>query len=248
MAVTHMTPRGSGYTTAVNKAPAFSAGVVGYTGFRGTAALPAYAFEEDPDTGVYSNAADNLSFAAGGVEYMRLKSTPTFGSVTSTSATADLYGFQTKPNQGATTTGSVKGAEISPRIAGTFGAAGLTGLTVSPILKGTSGAGTVTDLRGIEITFTDENTAGRTITNQPAMIRMWHQLAGHTFTNGGPVGISMELHGGGTPWGFAFKFADDSGTGLADLASGVTTVNGAIKVQIGSTTGYIPTYQTYTPA
>ena len=66
MAVTHMTPRGSGYTTAVNKAPAFSAGVVGYTGFRGTAALPAYSFEEDPDTGVYSSAANNLDLSAAG--------------------------------------------------------------------------------------------------------------------------------------------------------------------------------------
>lgn len=43
----------------------------------------------------------------------------------------------------------------------------------------------------------------------------------------------------------ALKLVDDSEN--ADLASGVATVNGVIKVVIGSTVAYIPTYASYTP-
>jgi len=221
--------------------------VVGYTGFRGTAALPAIYWEEDPDTGVYSAAANQLSFSAGGVQYMNIKATPTFGSITATNTTGNTIGFQTKPSQGATSTGSVIGAEIQPRVANTFGAGAVIGMNVSAIVKGGNGtSGNVTDLRGIEVELSDDNpdTSTRTITTS-TLLRLRHQLSGaHTTTND-PVGIEFVTKGGGTGWGFAMKFADDSGAGLADLASSVTTVNGVIVVQIGSTTGYIPTYQTY---
>lgn len=44
------------------------------------------------------------------------------------------------------------------------------------------------------------------------------------------------------------KFADDSGAACADLASAVGTLNGAIKVKIGSAVAYLATYAGYTPA
>ena len=183
--------------------------------------------------------ADFVALLVGNVEKMRW-------STNKTTATGDNLGFQSKIPQTVTTTGEVYGAQISPRLNSAIGALSLIGMSVDPILKGST-TGTVTNLRGLQVTLTDDNSAGRTITNQPAMIRLWHQLAAHTFTNGNPVGISMEA-AGGIGWGFAMKFADDSGSGLADLASATATINGVIKVQIGSTTGYIPTYATYTPS
>jgi hypothetical protein len=146
-----MATRGSGYNANVDAIPAVKIGVVGYTGFRGTAALPAIYWEEDPDTGVYSNAANNLSFAAGGVEYMRIKATPTLGSITSTAASGDMTGFQTKPNQNATTTGNVVGIDVSPRIQSGFGLGAMTAILAYPTLKG-SGAGTITgDIAALEL-------------------------------------------------------------------------------------------------
>lgn len=44
------------------------------------------------------------------------------------------------------------------------------------------------------------------------------------------------------------KFADDGASTCADLASAVATVNGVVKVKIGSTTAYIPTYEAFTAA
>ena len=184
-------------------------------------------------------AASFVALLIGGVEKMRW-------STNKVTSTGDNIGFQSKIPQTVTTTGEVYGAQISPRLNSAVGAGSLIGMSVDPILKGST-TGTVTNLRGLQITMTDDNSAGRTITNQPAMIRLWHQLAAHTFTNGNPVGIHFDT-AGGVAWGFAMKLADDSGTGLADLASATATINGVIKVQIGSTTGYIPTYATYTPS
>ena len=75
MATSHMDNRGAGYANTKANAPAFYSGVVGATGFRGTAALPTFSFEEDPDTGVWSQAANTLSLSAGGTEIARLAST-----------------------------------------------------------------------------------------------------------------------------------------------------------------------------
>lgn len=160
-------------------------------------------------------------------------------------ATGDSIGFQSKPSQGATTTGEVYGGQVSPRVASTFGAGSLIGMSVDPVIQGSTG--TITALRGLQVTMTDNtpSPATRTIT-RATMIRLWHQMEAHTFTNG-VIGIDWEA-AGGRAWTFAMRFADDSGTGLADLASATATVNGVIKVQIGSTTGYIATYASYTPS
>lgn len=58
--------RGSGYGKTVSRYTGFYVGRVGYTGYRGTAALPPFSFEEDPNTGVYSASADSLNISAGG--------------------------------------------------------------------------------------------------------------------------------------------------------------------------------------
>ncbi len=56
-----------------------------WKGLNGTAALPAYTFDEDQDTGMFRKAADELGFAVGGVEVM---------SVTPSGITQDELAFQ----------------------------------------------------------------------------------------------------------------------------------------------------------
>jgi hypothetical protein len=68
-----------------------------------------------------------------------------------TQTSGDTIGFQTTPNQAATTSGEVYGAQFKPRVANTFDALACTGVGIDSELKG-SGAGALTDdLRGINM-------------------------------------------------------------------------------------------------
>ncbi len=73
MATSHIV-RGSGYSGSKGNFSSIYAGVVGSTGFRGTAALPTFSYEEDPDTGMFSQAANTISLTAGGTEIVRVNS------------------------------------------------------------------------------------------------------------------------------------------------------------------------------
>jgi hypothetical protein len=62
----------------------------------------------------------------------------------------DTIGFQATPNQAATTTGEVFGAQLKPRIAANFSAATVNGLGIDSELKSGTGA-LSSDLRGINL-------------------------------------------------------------------------------------------------
>jgi hypothetical protein len=70
----------------------------------GTAALPAYAFEGDPDCGMYRWGVNTLGFAVGGAETMTLDATDAFFAprlrAPNGSAGAPSYSFTNDPNTG----------------------------------------------------------------------------------------------------------------------------------------------------
>ena len=81
-------------------------------------------------------------------------------------------GFQSKPAQNATSTGSVIGGEISPRVNNTFGIGNVIGLHVDTYLKGTS-SGTVTgDVRGLQIEMVTDDAGTRTIDGNVSGLRI----------------------------------------------------------------------------
>ena len=66
----------------------------------GTAAAPAIAFATDKNTGIYSPGADQVSFATGGTERLRVDSTGQIEAVSLGTAAAPTYSFTTDPNTG----------------------------------------------------------------------------------------------------------------------------------------------------
>jgi hypothetical protein len=66
----------------------------------GTAAAPAIAPESDPNTGIYSSGADQLSIATNGTERLRVDSTGQIEAVSLGSAAAPTFSFTGDPNTG----------------------------------------------------------------------------------------------------------------------------------------------------
>lgn len=85
--------------------------------------------------------------------------------------TGDATGFQSKPGQSATTTGNLKGGEISPRFQDGFTANTIIGLHVDIDLKGTTAVTTDGDVRGMEIELVTSNSGTRTISGYVTGIR-----------------------------------------------------------------------------
>ncbi len=160
---------------------------------------------------------------------------------------ASIIGMQSKPRAGVVMTDNIYGAEYEPGINEGFAAKGVIGVAARPTIKASvaSPGGNLTgEIIAFEANVGTDSPSTRTITGPVSCLRAYNNLYG-TITNGVFI-IVADVHGGTVAWtGFA-KLPDDSGN-LADLASAVTTVNGVIKVKIGTTTGYIPTYATYTP-
>ena len=86
-------------------------------------------------------------------------------------STGDSTGFQSKPGQSVTTTGNLKGGEISPRFQDGFTANTIIGLHVDIDLKGTTAVTTDGDVRGMEIELVTSNSGTRTISGYVTGIR-----------------------------------------------------------------------------
>ena len=86
----------------------------------GTAAAPGIAFENDPNTGIYSPGADTLAFVEGGVEAMRITSAGLVGiGTTSPSTTLDCKGNITLGSQNASAANVQPTTGSGTNIAGT---------------------------------------------------------------------------------------------------------------------------------
>ena len=159
-------------------------------------------------------------------------------------ASESIIGFQCKPRAGNTRTASIYGAEMEPGLNDTFGGTSLIGFASRPILEGTTGdlSG---DVRAYEASIGSDSGSSRTIAGVASAL--WVDNNFYGTVTGGVYVIHVPNPGGGTvSWSGLLNLVDDGGN-LADLASAVATVVGAIKVKIGSQVGYLPVYSGYTP-
>lgn len=153
-----------------------------------------------------------------------------------TQTSGDSIALQSKANQSVTTTGTLWGGQIQPRLASGVGAANLIGLNVEPILKG--GTGTISsDVQGIQTNFSDDGTAGRTISGDVAGIRAYVQLVA---TVSGDITVLKVEESGSNKWEYLAKLPNDAS--IASTTGTTATQAGYIKVKIGSTDKYIPLY------
>jgi hypothetical protein len=158
-----------------------------------------------------------------------------------TQTSGSTIGMQVKPNQSVATTGDVIGAEISPRIASGLGCGALIGAVFEPILKGTSLAGTVSEVRGVHVALTDENIAGRTITNDIVAMRVYMQLAAHT-VSGDVAVLKVGANAGAQQWDYLMKLGECSIANAIGAPGGAQA--GFIKVKVGGAVRYIQLHNT----
>ena len=93
----------------------------------------------------------------------------------------DSIGFQSKPAQAATSTGTVQGGQISPRVNDTFGLGTIIGLHVDSYLKGTTG-NLSGDVRGLNLELVTDDAGARNITGNVSFIRMRGAFSAGTVT------------------------------------------------------------------
>jgi len=165
-------------------------------------------------------------------------------SITKTDTSDDFIGFQSKPAMGATTTKTVTGAEISPRLNNTFGAGNVIGLHVDTFLKGT-GTGTISgDVRGQQIEMVTDDNGGKTVSGNVVGLRFRTAWSG-TIT-GKMIAIRIEkpeTQTGSKNYDYVFDLPSDNALiWRDDYTTEVTTLAGALKVRVNGADRWIPLY------
>ena len=169
--------------------------------------------------------------------------TITLNSRNYTQTSGSSIGFQSKPAQAATTTGSVIGAEISPRINNTFTTANIIGLHVDAYVRGTTARTISGDVRGQQIELVTDDAATNTISGDVVGLRMRAAFSATTVT-GHMVPFKVEIAETQTnsqAWDALFKLTGTGDAWGTDTGSG-DTESGFIKVLLGSTAAYIVLY------
>lgn len=162
----------------------------------------------------------------------------------STITSGSSIGFQSKPAQNVTTTGSVIGGEISPRVNNTFTAANVIGLHVDAYLRGTTARTVSGDVRGQQIELVTDDAATNTVSGNVVGLRFRAAFSATTLTGiMVPIRIeTAETQTNSQQWDYAL---DLTGTNTAwsdtDTASGDTEA-GFIRVRINGNTRRIVTY------
>jgi hypothetical protein len=112
-------------------------------------------------------------------------------------ASGSSIAFQAKPSQAQTTTGSVSGGEISPRVQSGVAAAQIIGLHVDTDMKGTAGGNVSGDVKGMEIEMVSDAGSGRTIAGRVNGIRFRTNLDAVVTGNVAPLRVPTGEAAGG---------------------------------------------------
>lgn len=91
-------------------------------------------------------------------------------------------GFQSKPAQTVTSTGSVIGGEISPRVNNDIDIANVIGLHVDAYLKGTTAKTVSGDVRGMQIELVTDDAGTNTISGNVSALRIRAAFSASTLT------------------------------------------------------------------
>lgn len=160
-------------------------------------------------------------------------------------ATGDSIGFQSKPAQSVTSTGTVQGGQVSPRVATGIAVSQIIGLFVDAELKGTS-AGTISgDVRALNLELVTDDAGTRTIGGNVNAIRIRSAFSATTIT-GTFVPIRIEKAESQTNSKQYDAVLDLTGTitGVWLDTGGPTTANGYIKVRINGNDRWLQTFST----
>jgi len=151
---------------------------------------------------------------------------------------ASIIGMQTKPRAGVNQTNDVIGIESMPGLGVTAitNSAGIVCFKAEPYIHATAGAITG-DVRGYEVSLGCPSGAG-TITGVLCGMKFINNTA--KAVTGGIFPIYVVTHGDAQPW-TAFALLPDDGQ-VASSSENPSTINGWVKVKIGSNTRYIATY------
>lgn len=155
----------------------------------------------------------------------------------------DSIGFQAKPAQNATSTGTVQGGQISPRVNDTFGLATIIGCHVDAYLKGTTG-NLSGDVRVLNLELVTDDAGARNVGGYVTGIRLRTCFSAGTIT-GNVTALRVEKP--------ETQTGSETFTGLFELTSSISgvwdktaavgaTQNGYVKVFIDGEARYIPTY------
>ena len=99
-----------------------------------------------------------------------------------TQTSGSSIGFQSKPAQTVTSTGSVFGGEISPRVNDDIDIANVIGLHVDAYLKGTTAKTISGDVRGLQVELVTDDSATNTVSGNVSAIRVRAAFSASTLT------------------------------------------------------------------
>ena len=167
-------------------------------------------------------------------------------SQTNTGTSGNWIGFQSKPAQGASTSGNVIGCEISPRVNDTFaltGSGSLIGAHIDAYLKGTTG-NVAGDVRGAQIELVTDDAGTRTVTGDVVGLRFRAAFSG-TIT-GDMVVIRVEKAEAQTnskQWEYVLELTGDNALiWRDDYTTEASTASGAFKVRVNDADRWVLLY------
>lgn len=162
-------------------------------------------------------------------------------------ASGSSIGFQAKPAQAVTSTGSVIGGEISPRVNDNVDIANVIGLHVDTYLKGTAAKTVSGDVRGLQVELVTDDAGTNTVSGNVSAIRVRAAFSASTLTGVmAPIRIEKaEAQTNSQQWDCVLELTDvngliwddDFGTEPADAAGG-------FKVRINGQDRWVQTYST----
>jgi hypothetical protein len=165
-----------------------------------------------------------------------------------TQTSGSSIGFQSKPAQAATSTGSVIGCEISPRVDSGFACGNVIGAHVNAYLKGTA-AGTISgDVRGLNVELITDDAGVRDIGGNVSAIRIRAAFSGGTVS--GKISAlrveKMEAQTNSKQWDALIELPSIcTGVWNSDPGTEISgSITGYIKVRVNGADRYIALYPT----
>ena len=149
-----------------------------------------------------------------------------------TQTSGSSIGFHVAPAQNATTTGSIIGGEITPRINNTFTTANIIGLHVDTYLRGTTARTISGNVRGQQIELVTDDAATNTVSGDVVGLRFRAAFSATTVTGHmAPFKVEKaEAQTNSQDWDALFKLTGASNVAwTSDTGSG-DTESGALKI------------------
>ena len=160
-------------------------------------------------------------------------------------ATGSSIGYQSKPAQTITSTGSVIGGEVSPRVNNGVALANIIGLHVDAYLKGTSAGAISGDVRGMQIELVSDDAGTRVLSGDVTGLRF--RMALSATSVGGVISAikieKAEAQTNSQQWEYVLDLTGVNGLIWDDdFTNEPGTAAGGFKVRINGSDRWVQTY------